>query len=263
MDRAAFASALRLHRERVTPAEVGLPVGRHRRVAGLRREEVAQLAGVSVDYVSRLEQARGPVPSNLVLAALARALRLTDDERDHLFRLAGSAPPLPHHIVSVPRAATLRLLDRLSDLPALLVDAKGDLLAWNSMATALFGDFSAWPLSQRNLAWQQFLGPSRRHLATGGRPSDSDKAAENWSGSDRVRAGPGDELNLRVGGDPEEADRLAAETVADLRMKAARYPDDPGLHQLLRELNSNSPRFAARWAAGQVNTTHSPPDKAL
>ena len=126
MDR-ALAAALRSYRARLTPADVGLPAGTRRRVPGLRREEVAQLAGISVDYLVRLEQGRGPVPSELVLTALARALRLTDDERDHLFHLTGVAPPRRGHIVST-QASTLRLLERLSDLPAVLIDAKGDVL---------------------------------------------------------------------------------------------------------------------------------------
>jgi transcriptional regulator with XRE-family HTH domain len=217
VDRPALADALRSYRSRLTPADVGLASGTRRRVAGLRREEVSILAGISVDYLTRLEQGRGPTPSDLVLAALARALQLCDDERDHLFRLAGSAPPLPGHIVSVPRASTLRLLDRITDLPAVLLDAKGDIIAWNALATALLGDFSSWPPGQRNIAWQRFLG-------AGG----------------------------RVSNDPDEDERTAVETVASLRLVAASYPDDPGLRRLLDDLRTGSPRFTTLWDEGRV-----------
>jgi hypothetical protein len=157
-----------------------------------------------------------------VLAALSRALRLSDDEREHLFNLAGTAPPRPGHIIVTPRASTLRLLDRIGDLPALLLDAKGDVLAWNGLAAALLGDFSAWPLGQRNVNWQRFLG-------TGG----------------------------PFAHDPEEDDRTAAEAVAGLRAVSARYPDDPGLNRLLAELRADSPRFAALWAEGRVEERRS------
>lgn len=222
MDRSALATALKSYRARLSPGEVGLPAGTRRRVAGLRREEVAQQAGISVDYLVRLEQGRGPTPSGQVLAALARTLRLSDDERDHLFHLAGAAPPRPGHIASTPRASTLRLLERLTDLPAVLIDAKGDVLAWNDLAAALLGDFSSWPPGQRNLAWQRFLG----------------------------RGG-------RVAQDPGEFEATAIETVASLRSVAARYPDDPGLARLLDELRAHSPEFARLWDEGPVGERRS------
>jgi transcriptional regulator with XRE-family HTH domain len=217
VDRSGLADALRVARGRVHPYDVGLPAGARRRVPGLRREEVAQLAGVSVDYLARLEQGRGPSPSDEVLGALARALRLTDDERDHLFHLAGSAPPRPGRIDGLVRATTLRLMDRLTDLPALVLDAKGDILAWNTLATALLGDLSAWPPPTRNIVWQRFLG----------------------------RGG-------RVAQDPAEAERTAVEAVASLRAVAAKYPDDPGLRRLLGELRAESPDFARLWEQGHV-----------
>ena len=217
VDRPAFAAALTSYRARLSPADVGLPAGTRRRVPGLRREEVASQAGISVDYLVRLEQGRGPTPSGQVLAALARALRLSDDERDHLFHLAGTAPPRPGHIVSVPRASTLRLLDRITDLPAVLIDAKGDVLSWNALATALLGDFSSWPVGRRNVVWQRFLG------------------------------GGG-----RVSGDPDEDEQTAVEAVASLRLVAARYPDDPGMARLVDDLRAGSARFARLWEEGPV-----------
>ena len=211
MDRHELAAALKAARARIEPHDAGLPTGTRRRVPGLRREEVAHLAGISVDYLVRLEQARAPKPSDQVLAALARALRLTDDERDHLFLVAGSSPPRPGCIDGNVRASTLRVLERLTDLPAVVLDAKGDVLAWNDLATALLGDFSSWPPPTRNIVWRRFLGGA-----------------------------------TRVAASPEEDARVAGESVASLRAVAAKYPDDPGLLRLLAELRS-SERFVQLW----------------
>jgi transcriptional regulator with XRE-family HTH domain len=207
---------LRQARARVSPGDVGLPAGTRRRVAGLRREEVAQLANISVDYLVRLEQGRSAGVSDAVLASLARALQLSDDERAHLFHLAGSAPPRPGQIDSVVRASTLRVLARLVDLPAMVLDAKGDMLAWNPLATALLGDFSAWEPPTRNIVWHRFLGE-----------------------------------DVRVGNSEEESARTAAESVASLRAVAARYPDDVGLGRLIDQLRSGSPQFVELWDASR------------
>jgi transcriptional regulator with XRE-family HTH domain len=217
MNRDELATALRSARARVSPADVGLPAGPRRRVTGLRREEVAQLASISVDYLVRLEQGRGPNPSDSVLAGLARALRMTDDQRDYLFHLAGSAPPRPGHIDSTVRAGTLRVLDRMTDLPALVLDAKSDVLAWNDPAAALLGDFSKWPPPTRNLNWQRFLGHE-----------------------------------VRFSGTPEENARVSAESVASLRAASGRYPTDPGLQRLLNDLRANSPDFCRLWEEGRA-----------
>lgn len=215
MDRDELARLLVRARGRLSPAEVGLPAGSRRRVAGLRREEVAQLAGVSVDYVVRLEQGRGPHPSDQVLAALARALRLDSDDRDQLYRLAGSTPPGPGRVDLTVRPSVQRLLDRLADLPAIVLSAKGDVLAWNPMAAALLGDFSRWPAHQRNIIWQRFLGaPSRVAMSV------------------------------------EDDERTARQAVGTLRATAARYPGDASVRALVAELRGHSPRFAAYWADG-------------
>ncbi|WP_219412699.1 helix-turn-helix transcriptional regulator [Pseudonocardia nigra] len=220
MDRTELGAALRTWRERLRPSDVGLPAGVRRRTPGLRREEVAGLAGVSVDYLTRLEQGRGPRPSEAVLAALARALRVTDAERDHLFHLAGGTPPLPGRIRSAVRPSVLRLMDRFTDLPALLLDAKTEVLAWNPMAAALLGDLSSIPPGQRNIARQAFT-------------------AEH-----------------RLGGDPAERARLDRALVSDLRRSAARYPSDPGLHRLVAELRGDSAEFERLWTLRELDERH-------
>lgn len=216
MDRDELATVLRTARLRIRPEDVGLPHGVRRRVPGLRREEVAQLAGVSVDYVVRLEQGRGPHPSESVLSALARALRLDDAERDTLFLLAGTAPPHPGRITSVVRPGVQRVLDRVADVPALVLDAKGDVIAWTPAAAALLGDFSAWPPGERNIVWQRFLGTGNRVSLT-----------------------------------QEESELTEVQSVSSLRAAKARYPDDPGLRRLIGRLRHASQRFEALWAEGR------------
>jgi len=219
VSRAELAIVLRRARNRLAPAEVGLPVGERRRVRGLRREEVALLAGVSVDYVVRLEQARGPQPSEQVLTALGRALRMDVDERNELFQLAGHAQPRPGTINEVVRPSVLRLLDRLAELPAVVISAKSDLLAWNASFAALMGDWSQVPRRERNLIWQRFLGP---HAGLG--PS-------------------------RVGTDAEQGP-TGAQSAASLRAAVAKYPHDPGLARLVAELRSGSAEFERLWHEG-------------
>lgn len=214
---------LRTWRERLRPGDVGLPAGIRRRTPGLRREEVAGLAGVSVDYLNRLEQGRGPHPSEAVLTALARALRLDRAERDHLFRLAGTAAPGPGHIGRDVRPSVLRLMDRFTDLPAILLNARTDVLAWNPMAAALLGDFSALPAERRNVLRSRFLDHSSRVTAR----------------------------------DDAEQERLDRALVADARAASARYPDDAGLATLLTELRRDSAGFARLWAEREVAEHHS------
>ncbi|MFR9805372.1 helix-turn-helix transcriptional regulator [Pseudonocardia sp. RS010] len=222
VDRTELGRTLRTWRERLRPADLGLPTGTRRRTPGLRREEVAQVAGISVDYLTRLEQGRGPHPSDAVLGALGRALRLSTDERDHLFTLGGMRPPAPGTISAEPRPSLLRLMDRLTDLPVLLLNARTDVLAWNPLAAALLGDLSAVPPTERNTARQVFLG-----------------------------------AGTRVGADDAaERDRLDRALVSDLRGAYARYPHDPGLIGLIATLEKGSERFARLWAERSVRVRH-------
>jgi transcriptional regulator with XRE-family HTH domain len=150
---------LRQRRERLTPFEVGMPSGIGRRTPGLRRQEVAQLAGISIDYYIKLEQGRGSVPSPQVLAALSRALMLSQEERDYLVRLAGGvAAPMDGPTTSV--SAPLRfLVENMPEVPAYVVDATWNLLAWNELATFFIGELVAMPEDDRNLARWLFRTP--------------------------------------------------------------------------------------------------------
>lgn len=158
MDRAALADFLRRHREALQPADVGLAVGARRRAPGLRREEVALLADMSVDYYTRLEQQRGPQPSEQMLASLARALRLTADERDYLYRICGHNTPDRLGGAHV-APALLRVLDRLDDSPALVLSMLGETLAQNRMAVALFGDRSGYTGLESSEYYRWFTDP--------------------------------------------------------------------------------------------------------
>ncbi|NUP77551.1 MAG: helix-turn-helix domain-containing protein, partial [Nonomuraea sp.] len=162
MDRAALAGFLRRRREALRPEDVGLPEGARRRAPGLRREEVAALAVMSADYYTRLEQQRGPQPSVQMLASLARALRLTDDERDYLFVVAGHNSPASLSDATHVAPALLRVLDRLDDTPALILSDLGETLVQNRMAVALFGDRSGCTGPARSEVYRWFTDPSER-----------------------------------------------------------------------------------------------------
>jgi transcriptional regulator with XRE-family HTH domain len=159
MDSDELAACLRSWRDRLSPAEAGLPAGGHRRAPGLRREEVAQLAGLSLDYLARLEQGRASNPSPSVLAPLARALRLTDAERDHLYRVAGQAPPagrMGRHLTP----GVQRVLDRLGDVPVLVVDMAWNVVAVNALGRALLGE------PRGNILRRHFAGEPSRVVRT-------------------------------------------------------------------------------------------------
>ncbi|MGH3375415.1 MAG: helix-turn-helix transcriptional regulator [Actinoallomurus sp.] len=220
MDRRELAGFLRSRRERITPADVGLPAGPRRRTPGLRREEVAQLAFISTEYYTRLEQARAPRPSREVVAGLARALRLSDAERDHLHHLAGAPPGPPPGPSREVRQSILRLLHRLPQAAATVVSATYEVIAWNDLAAALMEDFSALPRRERNLVRRVFLGPYPQ--------------------------------GRRLYG-VSDADAFARTAAQDLRATAARYPDDPEVTGLVDELLSGSEEFSRLWASHDVS----------
>ena len=216
MDRSTLAEFLKSRRDALQPADVGLSPGARRRVSGLRRDEVAGLAGMSGDYYTRLEQGRGPQPSDAMLGALARALRLTHDERDYLFRLAGRNPPprapLDTHIAP----PLLRVLDRLDDTPALILSALGETLAQNRLAKALLGDYSGFTGNARSSVYRWFTDPAERAI---------------YPAADQARQGRAQ--------------------VAGLRVAVSRSPQARRLVELLQRL---SPEFDRIWEAHDVAT---------
>lgn len=160
MDRPGLADFLRTRREGLTPGDVGLADGPRRRTPGLRREEVAARAGMSTDYLSRLEQRRGPQPSEQLLGALARALHLDLDARDHLFRLAGHRPPPRGHRADHVPPAVLRVLDRLEDTPAMVVTDLAEAVVQNRLAVALVGDEASMAGMRRSQYYRWFAEPA-------------------------------------------------------------------------------------------------------
>ncbi|WP_433213405.1 helix-turn-helix transcriptional regulator [Dactylosporangium sp. CS-047395] len=217
MQRDQLADFLRRRREAIRPADVGIPDGPRRRTAGLRREEVARLAGMSVDYVVRLEQGRSSQPSTQLLAALARALRLSEDERDHLFRLAGHQPPTAVGAASLARAGLVRLLDLLGDNPAMVLSDLGEVLAQNRASTLLAGDHTGFTGLRRFLVYRWFTEPQSRQVQP-----------------------------------DHDVEQHARQMVADLRAAAGRRPDDPVLADLVARLTAASPDFRRLWAEHEV-----------
>jgi transcriptional regulator with XRE-family HTH domain len=164
VDRAQLADFLRTRREALQPEDVGLPRGPRRRTGGLRREEVAALSGMSTDYYARLEQQRGPHPSEPMLAAIARGLRLSLDERDHLFRLAGHAAPQRTRRTDHVDAGLMRVLDRLHDTPAQIMNGVGETLVQTPLAVALLGDQTAYDGLARSTVYRWFTDPDSRRI---------------------------------------------------------------------------------------------------
>ncbi|WP_078962138.1 helix-turn-helix transcriptional regulator [Streptomyces hygroscopicus] len=223
MDRnTELSEFLRTRRARLSPGEAGASVSNDspRRVPGLRREELAQLAGMSTDYYTRLEQGRHLNVSEAVLDAVARALQLDDTERAYLFELARPRPrrtvrrrpPRPQRVRPGVHAL-LRTLDGVS--PAFVLGRRGDVLAANRLARALIVDFEALPYHERNMARFMFLDEAAREL---------------WP----------------------EWETVAAEMVASLRLEAGRHPDDPRLTELVGELTIKSQEFRKWWADHNV-----------
>lgn len=205
-----LAGCLRAWRDRLTPEAVGLPAGGARRAPGLRREEVASLAGLSVDYLSRLEQGRATNPSSSVLGPLARALRLTDEERAHLFRVAGQADDACGCIDRHLTPGVQRMLDRLGDVPVLVRDAAWSIVAQNRLSVALMGDMGGEGRAG-NVAWRHFH----------------------------------DHASSRAVLTHEDIAKWESGIVADLRSALGTFPNDEFLHDLWRDLVATVPRFAA------------------
>ncbi|MCP2266642.1 helix-turn-helix transcriptional regulator [Promicromonospora thailandica] len=190
MNRPALADFLRRRREALRPSDVGLVPGPRRRAPGLRREEVAALTGMSVDYYARLEQQRGPQPSEQMLAALTRALRLTVEERDYLFRLAGHGVPRRTPLDTHVAPALLRVLDRLEDAPAFILSGLGEVLVQNRLAEAVFGTPPATGLA-RSTVYRWFTDPRTRDVYP---PEDHERQGRTQVANLRAAlaaAGPG------------------------------------------------------------------------
>ncbi|MGO4419611.1 helix-turn-helix domain-containing protein, partial [Streptomyces sp. MCAF7] len=204
---------LRARRGRVAPEHVGLAGGGRRRVRGLRREELAQLAGISVDYYVRLEQGRATQPSPEVLDALAKALGLDAAERKHLATLTGTrgGPPPEARVSPLLR----QILDAMAPVPAYVTNHRLDVLAWNDLGGELIGGLADPGGRDHNQARYFFLDPASRTVF------------------------------------PEWEDR-AAESVGQLRVSAGRYPDDAELSTLITELSTHSADFRRVWATGEV-----------
>lgn len=217
MDREQLAGFLRTRRDALQPEDVGLPRGPRRRTAGLRREEVATLAGMSTDYLNRLEQARGPQPSEQMLAALARALRLDDTERDHLFRLAGHTAPQRAAVADHVSPGMQRILDRLHDTPAQVMTELGETLVQTPLARALLGDLTAFTGFARATVYRWYADPASRNIYV-----------------------------------PEDQDEHGRVFTAELRTAVSRQGPGSRAASIAAELERTSEEFRARWAMHEV-----------
>jgi transcriptional regulator with XRE-family HTH domain len=223
-DRSDLGAFLHARRADVRPEDVGIRTIGRRRVRGLRREELASLAGVSVDYYVRLEQGRAVHPSAAVLDAIGRVLRLDDTERTHMHRLGRAGPRRERRTrcAEVVRPGVAQLLANLDGIPAYVLGRQLDLIAWTDPASALFGGFGGMPAGQRNLARLVFLDPAMGDLLP------------VW------RA-------------------VACETVAMLQLAAGRNPSDAGIGALVDELSLKSEPFRELWAVHDVAEAMSGP----
>ncbi|MFE2036249.1 helix-turn-helix transcriptional regulator [Streptomyces scopuliridis] len=211
-----LAVFLRTRRERLDPHDFGLPSRRQaRRTPGLRREEVAELAGVSVDYIVRLEQGRGLRPSANVLEALARALRLAPHERAYLFNLAQQRPRNANKPATTAAPPLARLVADLSPLPAMLMNHRYDILVWNGEISRLLLDFDTLPPSQRNAMWLCLMHPEIREFYV-------------------------------------DRERVVREGIAHLRAAWAAHPEDQALTDLIAEFTTRDDEFARLWAERDI-----------
>ena len=217
MDRAALADFLRSRREALRPGDFGLPPGVRRRAPGLRREEVASLAAMSTDYYTRLEQQRGPQPSEQMLSSLARGLRLTNDERTYLFQVAGHNAPASRSVSTHVVPGLLRVMDRLSDTPALILTELAETLVQNPMAKALFGDRTQYTGLARSEIYRWFTDPGERRIY----PAD-------------------------------DHDRQSRALIANLRAACGSMGVSSRATELVHALSAESPEFARLWARQEV-----------
>lgn len=209
---------LRSRRERITPDQVGLPPAGRRRTPGLRREEVAQLAGVGVTWYTWLEQGRDIRPSSQVLDAIARTLRLDQHEQTHLFSLAGVPAPVASANCRTVSPAIGAMLDKLEPYPAVVQNARGDLLAYNRSYDWLMGGLDRRPATERNCMWLAFTCPEWRSRVT-------------------------------------DLDEYLARLVAQFRVSMADNVDEPGWKDLVRRLRAVSPEFERLWTRHDVTMT--------
>lgn len=215
--RQALADFLRTHRARLSPADVGLPAGLRRRTPGLRREEIAQLAHIGTSWYVWLEQGRDVHPSPEVLEAVAQALRLTLNERRHLFLLAGQTqPPQAAPAEECASPALQQVLDDLNPTPAYVLGRRWDYLAWNQAADRLFALSEETSRYARNLLWRLFTRPTMQELP-------------NW-------------------------EQLARSTLAEFRAANARYPGDQWFAELIEDLKQVSPDFCRWWPHHDVRS---------
>ncbi len=222
MDRHELGAFLRSRREQLQPSDVGLVGGSRRRALGLRRDEVAVLADMSTDYYERIEQGRGPNPSAQMLGAIARALRLTLDERDHVYLLAGQHPPARRDALGYADPGLMYVLDAVAPaVPALVSDDLNDVLAQNPLNVALLGPMAREPGRGSSFLWRWFTDPQLR---------------------DRY--------------DPSQHEPLGREYVADLRAAAGQRGMDPTVRRLVNELSAASPQFRALWQRKEVAVRH-------
>ena len=221
MDQTDLASFLRTRREVLQPDDVGLPRGLRRRTPGLRREEIAVLCGMSTDYYSRLERGKGPQPSEQMLAAIARGLRLTLDERDHLFVLAGHNAPARNAHSDHVNVGMMRILDRLDDTPAQVVTGTGETIIQTRLAVALLGDQTHFTGPARSIVYRWFTDPNERSIYP----------ADEHSTHSRVY-------------------------VAHLRGIASREGRTSPAAGLASRLSAESPEFAELWAKHEVGVTY-------
>ncbi|MGV0744526.1 helix-turn-helix transcriptional regulator [Mycolicibacterium sp. XJ870] len=222
MDRDTLADFLRGRREALSPTDVGLPSGPGRRAPGLRREEVAQISGMSVDYYARLEQRRSPQPSTNILSALARTLRLSRDERDYLYRIAGHHAPGGSAPSSFVRPALIHLLTQLDDCAAFVVSDLEVMLAQNRLSVLLMGDRRAKRQdAASSMTWQWFIEPKYRELYP-----------------------------------PEDHDEQSRVRVADLRATWSRRRADADVAALVDGLLVRSQEFRSLWDRQDVEVRH-------